>query len=133
MSLANQVDFSADGMTITLALDANTIDQEMDNYTIIVPAGAFKDRAAVPNTLDGFEFQFQTAPDIEPLLLLGVAPANTTTDVAIVGVTDLGTQDNWLNYSVCPQLLPQLLFACLNYCLPVSATVCLSQLLFALN
>ena len=27
--------------------------------------------------------------------------------------------------------LSQLLFACLDYCLPVSATVCLSQLLFA--
>ena len=33
--------------------------------------------------------------------------------------------------SVCPQ--SQLLFACLNYCLLVSTTVCLSQPLFALN
>ena len=31
---------------------------------------------------------------------------------------------------VCTAVGPQLLFACLKYCLPVSTTVCLSQLLF---
>jgi hypothetical protein len=83
------VAFSADGMTVTLHLDASAIDQEMDNYTVIVPAGAFRDRASAPNMLEGFDIPFETAPDVEPLLLLGVAPANETADVAILGVSDL--------------------------------------------
>ena len=48
----------------------------------------------------------------------------------IPGMYQVRTAAPYYSTTVC---LTQLLFACLDYCLPVSTTVCLPQLLFALE